>query len=246
MDYQLGQGINGLELYQQLQQYWGKVPGILVSAAPEPDLAQRSKAEGLLFLAKPIKPAALRAGINHLKTSDRKTGSGCFQRAVFKCLKDKTVARRESCWPSWKSVFFLIMLVVVSLAFGLVLEPFWGCIFGLAPSLLFFYPVQQKVLRLIGDKPNRAALITLLLCVLIVILPVLAIGAAFIQEGIAFYDKIEKGEINPDGFIESIRQAFPVVTEVFSSFWYPNGWSARKSPWERQKPAVCWQRGVVV
>jgi len=29
------------------------------------------------------------------------------------------------------------MLVVVSLAFGLVLEPFWGCIFGLAPSLLF-------------------------------------------------------------------------------------------------------------
>lgn len=106
MDYQLGQGINGLELYQQLQPYWGKVPGILVSAAPEPDLAQRAKAEGLLFLAKPIKPAALRAGINHLKTSDRKTGSGCFQRAVFKCLKDKTVARRESCWPSWKSVFF--------------------------------------------------------------------------------------------------------------------------------------------
>jgi len=67
LDYQLGQGLNGLELYQQLQQYWGKVPGILVSAAPEPDLAQRAKAAGLLFLAKPIKPAALRAGINHLK-----------------------------------------------------------------------------------------------------------------------------------------------------------------------------------
>jgi Na+/proline symporter/signal transduction histidine kinase len=67
LDYQLGQGLNGLELYQQLQQYWGNVPGILVSAAPEPDLAQRAKAAGLLFLAKPIKPAALRAGINHLK-----------------------------------------------------------------------------------------------------------------------------------------------------------------------------------
>jgi CheY-like chemotaxis protein/nitrogen-specific signal transduction histidine kinase len=67
LDYQLGQGLNGLELYQQLQPHWGKVPGILVSAAPEPDLAQRAKAAGLLFLAKPIKPAALRAGINHLK-----------------------------------------------------------------------------------------------------------------------------------------------------------------------------------
>jgi CheY-like chemotaxis protein/anti-sigma regulatory factor (Ser/Thr protein kinase) len=68
LDYQLGQGLNGLELYQELQRYWGKVPGILVSAAPEPDLAQRAKAAGLLFLAKPIKPAALRAGINHLKS----------------------------------------------------------------------------------------------------------------------------------------------------------------------------------
>lgn len=67
MDFQLGQGLNGLELYQELQQYWGQVPGILVSAAPEPDLAQRAKAAGLLFLAKPIKPAALRAGINHIK-----------------------------------------------------------------------------------------------------------------------------------------------------------------------------------
>lgn len=67
LDFQLGQGLNGLELYQQLQQQWGTLPGILVSAAPEPDLAQKAKAAGLLFLAKPIKPAALRAGINHLK-----------------------------------------------------------------------------------------------------------------------------------------------------------------------------------
>jgi signal transduction histidine kinase len=67
LDFQLGQGLNGLELYQQLQLHWGALPGILVSAAPDPDLAQRAKAAGLLFLAKPIKPAALRAGINHLK-----------------------------------------------------------------------------------------------------------------------------------------------------------------------------------
>lgn len=67
LDYQLGQDWTGLRLYRQLQSIWGEVPGILVSAAPEPDLAARAKEVGLLFLAKPIKPAALRAGINHLK-----------------------------------------------------------------------------------------------------------------------------------------------------------------------------------
>ncbi len=38
------------------------------------------------------------------------------------------------------------------------------------------------------------------------------------RKAIAFYDKIEKGEINPDGFIDAIRQAFPVVTEFLGRF----------------------------
>ena len=113
---------------------------------------------------------------------------------------------------------FLAMLIIVTLAFGFVLEPFWGCIFWACAITVIFYPVHIKIKRRIGNKPNRAALLTLLLCVLMVILPVLAIGAAFIQEGISFYDKIEKGEINPDGFIEAIRQAFPVVTEILGRF----------------------------
>jgi len=67
LDYQLGQNLTGLQLYRQLKDIWGELPAILVSAAPEPDLAQRARDMGLLFLTKPIKPAALRAGINHLK-----------------------------------------------------------------------------------------------------------------------------------------------------------------------------------
>lgn len=67
LDYQLGTGKNGIQLYQQLLEFWPQLPGILVSAAPEPDLPARAKAAGLLFLAKPIKPAALRAALNFLK-----------------------------------------------------------------------------------------------------------------------------------------------------------------------------------
>ena len=67
IDYQLGKQQNGLELYQQLQQLWPDVAGILVSAAPEPDLPGRAKAAGMIFLAKPIKAAALRASLNYLR-----------------------------------------------------------------------------------------------------------------------------------------------------------------------------------
>ena len=71
IDYQLGQHLDGLQLYQKIQLSWGKVNGILVSASPEASLAVKAKQHGLMFLAKPIKPAALRASLNHLKMLKR-------------------------------------------------------------------------------------------------------------------------------------------------------------------------------
>ncbi len=70
-DYQLGQPPDGLQLFIRLQQQWPELRGILVSAAPEPSLPERAKAAGMLFLAKPIKAAALRAALNSLKLHSR-------------------------------------------------------------------------------------------------------------------------------------------------------------------------------
>lgn len=69
IDYQLGSTGNGLRLYQDLTQYWPSVPALLVSAAPEPDLPARARELGMIFLAKPIKAAALRACLNSVRLS---------------------------------------------------------------------------------------------------------------------------------------------------------------------------------
>ena len=74
MDYQLGQHLDGLQLYEKIKLIWGKVNGVLVSASPEAGLAMKAKQHGLLFLAKPIKPAALRASLNHIKMLKRGAG----------------------------------------------------------------------------------------------------------------------------------------------------------------------------
>ncbi|MBZ9610690.1 PAS domain-containing hybrid sensor histidine kinase/response regulator [Rheinheimera maricola] len=71
IDYQLGQHLNGLQLYEKIKSIWGNVNGVLVSASPETGLAMKAKQHGLMFLAKPIKPAALRASLNHLKMLKR-------------------------------------------------------------------------------------------------------------------------------------------------------------------------------
>lgn len=74
IDYQLGKNTDGFGLFQSLQEYWPTTRAILVSAAPETDLATRAKQAGMLFLAKPIKPGALRAALNFLRSAKRAGG----------------------------------------------------------------------------------------------------------------------------------------------------------------------------
>lgn len=114
--------------------------------------------------------------------------------------------------------FFLGMLALVTIAFGFVLEPFWGAIFWACALTVLFYPVQTLLLKYLGQRQSLAALLTLLICMVIVVLPLLAIGSSFINEGVAFYQRIQNGDLNPAATIDKIRHAFPVFSETLLEF----------------------------
>ncbi|MCP1728425.1 PAS domain S-box-containing protein [Natronospira proteinivora] len=65
LDYQLGAGMNGLALAEALRSVWGPVPVAIVTAMRDADLKQRCQKTGAQLLAKPVKPARLRALINY-------------------------------------------------------------------------------------------------------------------------------------------------------------------------------------
>ncbi|MGO1246251.1 MAG: AI-2E family transporter [Oceanisphaera sp.] len=110
---------------------------------------------------------------------------------------------------------FLFILLLVSLLFVLLLKPFWGAIFWACAISVIFNPLQERLRKHLGDKPNRLALLTLLICSVIVVLPIILISIAFIQEGLSLYQRIEAGEINPSEWVEQVQNAFPVVPEFF-------------------------------
>lgn len=65
VDYHLDHGDTGIELMIWLRQQVGiAIPGIVISADARPELISKVHTAGLSFLAKPVKPAALRALIN--------------------------------------------------------------------------------------------------------------------------------------------------------------------------------------
>jgi predicted PurR-regulated permease PerM len=113
---------------------------------------------------------------------------------------------------------FLFFLLLVSIAFILVLKPFFGTIFWACAITIIFYPLQQRLQRLLKGRTNTAALITVLACMLIVVLPAIFLISSVVQEGAAVYDKLESGEINPGQYIEQIRTAFPSLQQTLSRF----------------------------
>lgn len=106
---------------------------------------------------------------------------------------------------------FLVLLGIVSLLFVLVLRPFWSAIFWAVAITILFAPLHRYLLPRLAFRPNITALITLLICSVIVIIPVLTLLSAFIQEGSNLYTMIQAREIRPGEYIDRIVSAVPFV-----------------------------------
>lgn len=103
---------------------------------------------------------------------------------------------------------FLLLHSLVTLLFFYLLEPFFSAVFWACVVGILFYPLHLRLLNRWG-RPNLAALATLVVCMVVAIVPVLFLMGSFFQEGAAFYQRIESGEINPGQYVDRIRQGFP-------------------------------------
>ncbi len=110
---------------------------------------------------------------------------------------------------------FLFFLFIVSLGFILILKPFFGTIFWACAISVIFYPLQQRLLKTLKGRINLSAFITLLLCILIVILPMIILTGSVINEGAAIYQRMQSGDISPAEQIEKMRTAFPGLQPFF-------------------------------
>ncbi|MFL1454457.1 AI-2E family transporter [Marinobacter sp. GN3S48] len=113
---------------------------------------------------------------------------------------------------------FLAMLVGVSLAFIWLMKPFFGPIFWAVAIALIFYPVREALSRKMGDRPNMIALLTLFICLIIVVIPVIILLTSLIAEGLGLYQKIQSGEIQPGEYIDKVNQSFPAIEAFLAQF----------------------------
>jgi predicted PurR-regulated permease PerM len=104
---------------------------------------------------------------------------------------------------------FLLLLLLITVAFGWIMMPYFGAIFWAAVLAILFAPFHRRVEARFKKRPVLAALATLSLCLVLVILPIILITLSLAQEGTALFQKVQSGEINIGEYLQRIFAALP-------------------------------------
>lgn len=104
---------------------------------------------------------------------------------------------------------YLVLLLVVSVAFATILWPFYPAVLWAVILAIVFTPLVRWILVRTGGKHTLAALATLTVVVVMVILPAAVIGAMLVQEAVGAYARMQSGELNFARYAQQIMDALP-------------------------------------
>jgi predicted PurR-regulated permease PerM len=114
--------------------------------------------------------------------------------------------------------FFLALLVLVTLAFVGLVQAFLLPLFWAATLAIIFHPVYRRVRALLGGRATIAALLTLSMILLVVILPSFFVGLAVVREAAALYQRLESGQINLQEPLQAAERLLPTITTYLEQF----------------------------
>ena len=110
---------------------------------------------------------------------------------------------------TFENKVFVALLVVVTVAFVWVLSPFYGAAFWGAVFALLFRPLFLRLLKSMGNRNTLAALTTLCLVLIVVILPLGLIVVSLVQEATGLYERMQSGELKPALYLQEVYAALP-------------------------------------
>ncbi|RZL07894.1 MAG: AI-2E family transporter [Rubrivivax sp.] len=111
--------------------------------------------------------------------------------------------------PELERKIFLALLLIVTIAFVAILMPFYGAVFWGMILALLFNPLQRRLVRRFSGRNNLAALATLGVVMVIVIIPVAVIATSLVAEASAIYQRINTGQFNVGDYFQKILGLLP-------------------------------------
>jgi len=105
----------------------------------------------------------------------------------------------------------VLSAAVLGFAVWQVLQPFWGALAWSIVLTVLLAPLQDRLLLRLGNRPSLAAALLTLLTPLVIFLPLLLLGAEFIDQGRALIDGMQHSDWRIDGSLFGRLDDYPVV-----------------------------------
>ncbi len=103
----------------------------------------------------------------------------------------------------------VVLLAVALLALAWILLPFYGTILWAAILAMLFHPVHRWLLARLGQRRTLAALLTLMLASVVVILPLAMVAASLASEAAGLFERVQSGASNPVLYLQGAFEALP-------------------------------------
>ena len=111
--------------------------------------------------------------------------------------------------PALEKRVFLLLLLLVSVAFLWVLWPLYGAVFWGAIFALIFTPLFLRLLKAMKGRRTLAALSAVGIILVLVIIPLALIGVLLMQEASAVYQRVQSGELSFASYFQQVFNALP-------------------------------------
>lgn len=115
---------------------------------------------------------------------------------------------------SVQRAFFIALLLAVTLAFFWLIRSFLQPIFWAVALGIVVYPLHARLARRLHNRESLAAGISVLAVVVVVILPLIGIGAAVATEGSALYARLEGGGGGVDNLYARVQESMPQISAL--------------------------------
>ncbi|HET8744562.1 MAG TPA: AI-2E family transporter [Ramlibacter sp.] len=111
--------------------------------------------------------------------------------------------------PQFEFKSLLLLVLAASLLFALILWPFFGAICWAVFIAIVFWPMHQRFLEGSHGRKNMAALASLTVILLIVILPMAMVIASITSEASVLVEKMRSGQIQLGTYFERAIAVLP-------------------------------------
>jgi predicted PurR-regulated permease PerM len=120
--------------------------------------------------------------------------------------------------PRLGRAFFLVLLGVITCGFLGMISAFLPIVFWAAVLAIVFEGMHRQLLRHWPGRRNRAALLTVLIVLGIVVIPVAVVSLVLVEETVMIYEKIKSREFHPERVVAALGERLPALEHQIAKF----------------------------